>query len=306
MNDPQSHLTSSAYGGENWSPRVHSHQEEIGSIWTQCGLNSEWAPMKSVLLHPPGPELTQIANPDQAQMLAIPNWERAKQQHNALSQAFREAEIEVHFVKPDKVPPPNLMFCADLFFMTTEGAILSRPASNVRAGEERWIARRLADLGIPILRTLRGKAIFEGADAAWIDPNTVLIGNGLRTNRQGIEQVSRVLEELGVECIPVDLPHGSMHLMGLLRFPDQDLAVAWPNRLPWAAVQALRNRGYRVIYLPDEIEANQGGALNFVTLRPGEILMAASNPTTQRFYEEHGITCHTVQVNELFMGELLV
>ena len=32
----------------------------------------------------------------------------------------------------------------------------------LRAGEERHVARRLADLGIPILRTLRATATFEG------------------------------------------------------------------------------------------------------------------------------------------------
>ena len=40
---------------------------------------------------------------------------------------------------------PNLMFCADLFVMTPQGAILARPASDVRAGEERWVARGLAE-----------------------------------------------------------------------------------------------------------------------------------------------------------------
>ena len=48
------------------------------------------------------------------------------------------------------------MFVADLMFMTPEGAILGRPASTVRAGEERLVARRLAELGVPILRVVRG------------------------------------------------------------------------------------------------------------------------------------------------------
>jgi len=45
-----------------------------------------------------------------------------------------------------------LMFVSDLMFMTPEGAVLARPASTVRAGEERWVARRLAELGVPILK----------------------------------------------------------------------------------------------------------------------------------------------------------
>ena len=38
-----------------------------------------------------------------------------------------------------------------------------------------FVARRLADLGIPILRTIRGSGTFEGADAAWLDPHTLLL-----------------------------------------------------------------------------------------------------------------------------------
>ena len=56
-------LSKSAYGGEKWSPRTLSHREEIGSMWGDCGLNSEWAPLKQVLLHPPGPELS-VADPE--------------------------------------------------------------------------------------------------------------------------------------------------------------------------------------------------------------------------------------------------
>jgi N-dimethylarginine dimethylaminohydrolase len=206
----------------------------------------------------------------------------------------------VHYVEPDDKPLPNLMYVADLMFMTSEGAILARPASTVRAGEERFVARRLAELGIPILRSVRGNGAFEGADAAWIDPQTVLLATGLRTNAEGAAQVAGLLEEMGVEVVHVGLPYGGvMHMMGQLRLVDRDLAIAWPGRVPYAAVEALRARGYTVLLLPDEDEAKGGMPLNFVTLGPRRVLMPAGNPITQAFYEETGITCHTVEMDEL-------
>ncbi len=162
-----------------------------------------------------------------------------------------------------------------------------------------WVARRIAEIGMPILRTLGGRATFEGADAMWLDARTVVIGRGLRTNSEGIAQVSSVLGEMGVTTLAVDMPFGTMHLMGMLRFADRDLAIAWPRRTPLAAVEALRARGSRVIFLPDETEAERNRALNFVTLGPRRILMAAGNPATQRFYENHGITCTTAPADEL-------
>jgi N-dimethylarginine dimethylaminohydrolase len=191
------------------------------------------------------------------------------------------------------------MFVADLMFMTPEGAILGRPASTVRAGEEKLVAERLAQLGIPILRSVRGNGTFEGADAAWIDAQTVLLATGLRTNAEGAAQVTSLLREMGVTVVRVGLPYGAMHLMGTLRFADRDLAIAWPGRVPYAAVAALRARGYRVLFLPDLREAVRGMALNIVALGPRQVLMPAGNPITRAFYQAAGIACRTVPVDEL-------
>jgi arginine deiminase len=292
-------VRAAAYGGEGWSPRAAGLRDEIGTVWSRCGQNTEWSPLKSVLLHRPGAELKKLADPDAVQMLAPVEAARATEQHDALAQAYRDAGVAVHYVQPDTAPTPNQMFVADLMFMTPEGAIVGRPASTVRAGEERWVAQRLAALGMPILRTIRGKGTFEGADGAWIDPQTVLLATGLRTNEQGAQQVSSLLEEIGIEVVRVGLPYGAMHLMGQVRLADRDLAIAWPGRVPYAAVEALRDRGYQVLFLPDLEEAVKGFALNFVSLGPRRILMAAGNPITTSFYEKAGITCHQVQVDEL-------
>jgi len=291
--------SAAAYGGAGWSPRTASIRDEIGRLWGECGVATEWSPLKAVLLHRPGVEMRAVVDHNAAQMLAPVNAERARAQHDALAQAYRSADIAVHYVEPPDPPPPNLMFVADLLFMTPEGAILGRPASTVRAGEERWIARRLAELGIPILRSVRGKGTFEGADVAWIDPRTVLLATGLRTNAEGAAQVTSTLQELGVAVIHVGLAYGAMHMMGALRFADRDLALAWLGRVPYAAVEALRARGYTVLFAPDEDEIKRGMALNFVTLGPGRLLMAAGNPVTQAFFEEAGIHCQMVEVDEL-------
>jgi N-dimethylarginine dimethylaminohydrolase len=288
-----------AYGGPGWSPRTTCLREEIGSLWQACGVASEWQELGSVLLHRPGAELVRASEPNAVQMLEVPVLQEAQRQHDLIARGFEQAGVSVHYVAPDRVPPPNLMFAADLFFMTPEGAVLGRPASTVRAGEERFVARRLADLGIPILRNIRGRGTFEGADAAWLDAETVLLATGLRTNPEGAGQVSLMLQEMGVEAIQIELPQGAMHLMGLLRFVDGNLAIAWPDRIPARAVEALQTRGVGIAFVPDLYEASQGQALNFVTLGPRRILMAGGNPNTQAFLEGLGIDCQTVVIDEL-------
>jgi N-dimethylarginine dimethylaminohydrolase len=232
-------------------------------------------------------------------MLAPLDFDRTQAQHDALAQAYRDSGVTVHYVEPAGPSPPNLMFVADLLFPTPEGVILGRPASIVRAGEERLVARRLAELGIPVLRSVRGRGTFEGADAAWVDAGTVLLATGLRTNAEGAAQVASLLREMKIDVISVGLPYGAMHLMGTLRFADKDLAVAWPGRVPFAAIEVLRERGYTVLFLPDESEALNGSALNFVTLGPKRVLMPDGNPITEAYLRSAGISCQTVQVDEL-------
>ena len=299
MSDVKSIGNMSAYGGSGWSPRQRSMKEEIGATWGMCGISNEWATLRAVLLHRPGAELENGCSPNEVQMLAKPDPHRASRQHDSLAHAYESAGVRVSYLEPPEAVTPNQMFMADLMLMTPEGAIVARPASTVRAGEERWVARKLAELGIPILRTIGGRAVFEGADAAWLDSRTVLLGRGLRTNAEGLRQVSATLADIGVTVIETDLPRGSMHLMGILRFADRDLALAWPDRLARPAVEALHAYGYEVAFISDENEARSGFALNFVTLGPRRILMPAGNPRTRALYDGLGIDCREVTVDEL-------
>ena len=289
----------SAFGGKGWSPRNRSLREEIGNLWGSCGISTQYKPLKAVLLHRPGTEISGLVDPDSVQMLDIPDTELASKQHDQMAEAYREAGVNVHYVEPPGVPTPNQMFVADLMFMTPEGVIVARPASTVRAGEERWIARRLAELGVPIVKSIRGKGVFEGADAAWIDEDTDILATGHRTNREGLEQVADLLYEMGVDVIHVGLPYGSMHLMGGLRIVDKDLALCWPGRVPYDAVAELRERGFDVYFIPDLDEAVHGMPLNLVTLAPMKVLMPAGNPVTEAFYGDLGIEYKTVMINEL-------
>lgn len=300
MDDTGNTFDSAAYGGPGWQGRTRSHRQEIGDLWAASGIDSEYGRLRSVLLHRPGGELTAaLENPNAVQMLSAPDIGRAGEQHDAMADAYRSNGVAVHYVDPAGQPTPNQMFCADLFVMTPEGAILARPASTVRAGEERWVARRLADLGVPILRTLTGNAVFEGADLMWLDPETVMVGLGLRTNEDAAAQIASTLEDVGIETLAVDMPYGTMHFMGMLRIVDRDLAICWPRRTPFATVQALQERGYQIVWLPNESDGTLNRALNIVTLGPRKILMLAGYESVQKVYEAAGIECVTVDGSEL-------
>lgn len=287
-----------AFGGEGFAGRVTSLREELGGLWADCGIDSEVGKLEAVLLHRPGPEI-QVADPNRALMLAEVDWRRARAQHDQLAETYRSLGIDVHLIDPKQAVSPNQVFVADLFWMTPEGALLGRPASVQRAGEERPVARRLADLGVPILRSIRGRGVFEGADALWLDEGNVLFGQGPRSNQEGERQVAALLADLGVELHSSRQPEGCMHLMGQLRFVNRSTAVAWKGRLPDQTVALLEGFGYRVEWLEDREELTRKMALNFVTVASNELVVPADCPRSHKTLEGLGAICHPVEVDEL-------
>jgi len=289
-----------AYGGEGWSPRIRTHGQELGDLWADCGIDSEWRLLKSVLVHRPGSEMEvpedQINELQFAEALDLG---KARAEHDYMVEIYQKNKVDVRLLAPNPGMTPNQLYCADLFAMTPEGAILARPASTVRAGEERWVAQTLGNLGMPILKVLTGTATFEGADLMWVDAETAVIGRGLRTSQAGIDQITTLLAEMGITTLAFDIPFGTMHFMGMLRLVDKDLAFVWPRRTPHALVAFLQERGYHVLPLPDLDEAMENMAFNFVVLSPRKIMLPAKNPRSLAFYESHGLECISIPVDEL-------
>ena len=289
-----------AYGGEGWSPRIRTHGQELGDLWADCGIDSEWGKLKTVLVHRPGREMEIPADKaNELQFAEIIDLGKARAEHDYMVEIYQKNKVGVHLLESNPAMTPNQLYCADLFAMTPQGAILARPASTVRAGEERWVAKTLGNLGIPILKVFTGTATFEGADLMWVDPKTAVVGRGLRTNQEAIDQITSLLSGMGIITLAFDLPYGCMHFMGMLRAVDKNLAFVWPRRTPHGLVTILQDCGYRVLPLPDLDEATANMAFNFVVLGKKKIMLPAKNPKSQAFYESLGVECISIPVDEL-------
>ena len=291
---------SGAYGGEKWSPRSTPFREDMVATWGNWGAGSECGTLRAVLVRRPGPELDAIEDFDAVQMRSDLNAELARAQHDAMVAAYESHGVAVYHVETGRMDKPNSFFLRDLMLMTPEGAIITRPASTVRAGEERFVAEALGRIGVPILMTVHGNGTFEGADVSWVNEDVCFLAEGLRTNEEGANQVERMLREIGVkDVIRVGLPYGAMHLDGLLNFPDRDCAVVWARRTPFKIVDTLKKRGFRILEVADETEAQGCLPMNFVALKPGEILMPAGGEKMRSVYEAAGIICYEVEIGEL-------
>ncbi|MGB5933598.1 MAG: arginine deiminase family protein, partial [Anaerolineae bacterium] len=110
------------------------------------------------------------------------------------------------------------------------------------------------------------------------------------------------LERLGVRIIPVQLPYyrgpeGCLHLMSLISLVDHQVAVVYPPLMPVPFWRYLKDRGFRLIEVPDEEFETTGP--NVLALAPGNCLMLEGNPITRRRLEEAGCQVLTYKGNEI-------
>jgi N-dimethylarginine dimethylaminohydrolase len=217
----------SAYHGGSWQDRRTSHAEDQRRHWGNHGYDSEFARLKHVQLYIPPKKDLKIASPEKVQHLRAIDWKTLRREFASLEKVFRRNGVRVSKLSADSFDKSsaNLMFTRDHFFMTPWGAILGRMASPVRAGEEKWAQKSLAEAGIPILEMIRGRGTFEGADALWLSSRLVVIGLGNRTNREGFLQIKKLLREFDVEVRSVRLPREVQHLLGLLQVVAPRLAL---------------------------------------------------------------------------------
>ncbi|NTV15011.1 MAG: amidinotransferase [Desulfobulbaceae bacterium] len=288
------------YGGAGWQPRTSSLAEELvqGEIWRPCGVRAEWEPLREVVLHWPGEELNFSTSPDRQLMLARPDLDLIRAQTEGLVAIYERAGIAVQLTNLSELPPANFLFQRDLFWATPQGVVLARPAAQQRAGEERCLAQVLARLGAPVIFHPFGSATFEGADALWLDPATVLLGSGVRSNREAVAQLRALLGGMGVEVLEVPLPSGVQHLLGVVNFLDRDLAVVNGGKVTAQLAGLLTTRGIRQIVLPPDAELTAGLGMNFVTLAPRRLLMPAGCPGIRARFRSEGLEVLEAEISE--------
>ena len=265
------------------------------------GSQSMVAPLRSVLVKRPD-EHFAVSDPAAWHYAASPHLVKAQEEHDALVALLRETGAEVFYHEEEQPGRADAIFAFDPALITDEGAIILSMGKPQRRGEEAAIARRFESLGIPILYMLHDEARAEGGDLLWLDHDTLAVGQGFRTNAEGLRQLREALEPIGVRVYPVDLPYSTgpqacLHLLSLISLVDEKLVVVYPPLTAVPFWQELQRRGIQTIEVPDEEFASMG--TNVLALAPRRCLMLEGNPATRRLLEEAGCQVATYTGNEI-------
>ena len=289
--------------GERWFPKESTFEDDILSYWGDWGVSSEVEELKAVLMRRPGKEVENF-KAEEVRFTNQPlNVELLRQQHDNLANLYREFNVKVHYVETQREDRPNAVYCRDLVFMTPEGAIIARPGMAMRRGEEKFVAETLSRLGVPIIKTVSGYGIFEGANAMWIDRKTVILSTSSRTNRSGYEQVETELKRMGVtNIIQMQIPYSNIHIDGIMNMVSDDLVMVYAPQTPYDVCNELKKKGIKILEAPSEKEVRETFGINFVAIKPGLVIQPTGNPRCKELLEKNGVEVISIDLSELIKG----
>lgn len=277
--------------------------DRLQALWTRnWGCDNDVGQIRAVLMHRPGEEFGVIDRSkriaetgtygDQAagwywQSDVIPEISELQYQHDALADLLRAEGAEVIYLEGVSDGRFKSVYTRDSCIAIKGGAIVTRLAPRMRHGEELPVTRAVAKSGMPILRTLHGKAMVEGGSFAWLNSKTAVIGRSIRVNDEGISQIAEVLRYQGVDTIVVDLCGYDIHIDGHFLMVDTDLALVWAPGLPYTFLESLKELGIRTIEMVPE---DNSWIVNGLAVRPGRVIMPEGlSDTTRKALEDHGV-----------------
>src|ERR671937_391013 len=125
------------------------------------------------------------------------------------------------------------------------------------------LAQRGVELDIPIIGWIAGEGTMDAGDTLWLDRETLLVGRSYRSNDDGFRQLRRALDGIVRTFHRFELQHWEgpekvLHLMSVVSLVDEDLAVVYPRAMPIPLLEHLRERGYRLVEVPDDEFETQG------------------------------------------------
>lgn len=231
-----------------------------------------------------------------------PNFSVAESQHGAMCRELETAGAEVIELPPANDLSLDGVYAHDASLATDFGVIAMRPGKSNRIAEGKNHAAFCTRLGIPPLAKIVAPGTSEAGDIVWLDPKTLLVGHGYRTNSAGIQQLRELLSRKGVDVISAPLPYGPgpsacLHLMSLISLLDEKTAIV---DLPWLAVETvelLRARGYDFI----EIDYSERDTLacNVLALGNKRLLALEENRKTNERLRQAGFDVRTFPGSEL-------
>lgn len=233
----------------------------------------------TALVRPPGPRLTEgivTHRPRRPVGVGV-----ARAQHRAYVAALDAAGWAPVVVEPAD-EHPDAVFVEDTLVVVDDVAVVTRPGAPARRGETAGSAAAARALGMRVV-TLEPPGHLDGGDVLQVG-RTVYVGQGGRTDDEGIRQLGSLLTPLGRTVVPVRLGP-VLHL--------KSAATALPDGTVVGQRHLLDTDAF-----PTWHEVAEESGSHVVPLGGSTLLIAASAPRTADWLEDTGYDVVRVEIGE--------
>lgn len=215
----------------------------------------------------------------------------AIQQHDMLKSEITEFGAEVIDI-PELTNHPNSVFTRDMALCTPNGYIKLRLGLDSRQGEEEWMAQALDSIGEPCIGEIKAPGTVEGGDVI-LAGSVAFVGRSIRTNDEGVRQLSALLSAMGFTVRAVDLPDSILHL-------DKAMMVVGPDRILYCGglVPGDSLKGFDVI----SVACDGSSTANIIYLGENELIVERSNRAVMERLEANGLKIHDLDLSEFAKG----
>ena len=263
-------------------------------------------PIKKILLkHPKSAFINQKTINEQYLKLnyfEAPNFNKAILDYENFVSLLKSFDIELHYLPEDKSTSLDSIYTHDPCVISNNGVIICNMGKKSRLPESDAIEKFFNSIQIPILGKIKTPGILEGGDVVWIDNKTIAVGEGYRTNREGIEQLKHLLSDQVQDVISVPIPHWNgpqdcLHLMSNLSPIDHNLYLVYSRLLPVSFRKYLLDQNIELIDVPDEEYESMG--CNVLAIAPRKVIMISGNSKTKQLLEKNNVEVYTYDGTEI-------
>ena len=224
--------------------------------------------------------------------LETPNFSKSISDYDQFVKLLKSFDIEIHYLPNNNNTTPDSIYTHDPCIVSNKGVILCSMGKDDRRSEVPAVESYFKSLDIPILGKIKKPGNLEGGDVVWINERSVAVGEGYRSNSEGIKQLKNLLSDLVDNVISVPLPHWTgpldcLHLMSLLSPIDKDLFLVYSRLLPVPFLKYLSLLKIKLMHVPDNEYDTMG--CNVLAVAPKKVIMLEGNPETKKMLEKNKV-----------------
>jgi len=187
---------------------------------------------------------------------------------------------------------PNSVFTRDTSLVTSKGYVRLRMGLESRRGEEDWMANHLETLGIKRAGSISDNGTVEGGDVI-LTGSIAFVGLSKRTNEEGVNQLSAILNAMKIEVRTIEVPQLFLHLGGAMSILSPDGVLCCQGIFSVKFFD-----GFNKIEVPRDNFVTG----NVISIGYHDVIVEKSNISTINVLKQKGYHVHSLDLSEFIKG----